>query len=426
MWSNGVKIWLIQPSEQLPIDAGIRKLRTRLLAETLASRGHEVTWWASCFNHLRKQWYFPRDTTLKPIPGVTIHALHGIGYRRNVSLARIIDHRLLTRKFTKRARREPIPDFILTSLPPYDLAAAAVVYANKHKVPIAVDIRDKWPDNFVDVLPKPLKPFGRVLLNREFALRTKALVGAQAILSMTTPLLEWGLGCAERKGSADDRVFYLGSYREPSTDISLELNQLINDRLRNKFVVTFVGTFSTYHNPEIVLEVARRLRDQTNIVFVLVGEGDLASTLRARAIDLSNVIFTGWLNSAEMTTVLKHSHLGLCTSGKTSERNFLPNKVFSYLSEGVPIASIFDGELRELIERYKFGFNFSDAEDLFKGICEAHARPDIQVQMSRNASSFYESHCVSDMIYSNFADHIERLSCGGISGISTILENHKA
>lgn len=79
-----MRIWLVQTGEQLPVreDTEAMRLRTLLLAEELAS----------CFNHMRKEWYFSEDKTFEPIDGVTVHALHGLGYKKNVSLRRLADY----------------------------------------------------------------------------------------------------------------------------------------------------------------------------------------------------------------------------------------------------------------------------------------------------------------------------------------------
>ena len=405
-----LKIWVVQPSEQLPIDRGVRRLRTRLLAEELASRGHEVTWWASCFNHLRKQWYFDQDTIFEPIKGVTIHALKGIGYSKNVSLRRVLDHSIITNKFKNQSELAERPDVIVTSFPPHNLANAAVSYAADRHIPVAVDVRDKWPDNFVDVLPARLKGIGRLVLKYEFYKRNQALRRAKAIYSMTEPLLSWGLKCANRKRTNYDRVFYLGSYRESDTVVPEQIQRLIAERLNGCMVVTFVGTFSTYHNPEAAIQAAKKLQSIPNLVFVFMGDGDLGPTLRKMAQGLKNVVFAGWADSASIAAVLKQSHLGLCTSGKTSERNFLPNKVFSYLAEGVPLASVFDGELRDLINKHQFGFNFFSVEELTLGVLRLYENRELIEKMAERARSFFNEHCDAASIYRNYADWVERLA----------------
>ena len=117
-----MRIWLIQTGEDVPFNDNLRKLRTALLAEELVSRGHEVVWWAASFSHLRKERVTrERNSTLPN--GVMVEFLHGSGYQRNISFARIIDHRIVAREFKKRSRELSIPDIIVCALPPYDLAA---------------------------------------------------------------------------------------------------------------------------------------------------------------------------------------------------------------------------------------------------------------------------------------------------------------
>lgn len=404
-----MKIWLLQTGEQLPIGQGARKLRTELLAEKLIERGHTVTWWTSCFDHLRKRWYFDQDTIFTASPSLTIHALKGMAYRRNFSLARFLDHRIIARKFNRLVKTYEKPDLIVASLPAHDLADKAVGYAQSWGIPIVIDVRDKWPHNFVDIAPNALKWIARIVLSSDFRMTYRALSKATAITSMTSPLLDWGLHNGSRERGPFDRVFYLGTYREKLRIISPDLDALITTRLNGKFVVTFVGTFSSYHNPEIVISIAEKLAHITGIVFVLAGDGDLRDSLQRRAANLNNVIFTGWLDSAGISAVLRSSHLGLCTTGKHSERFFLPNKVFTYLSEGVPIASIFDGELREIIKDKVIGFNYDCDEELASGIRNIFADKDLHHKMSVNAKCFFELECDSNKIYDNYAINLENI-----------------
>ncbi|MBM4223479.1 MAG: glycosyltransferase family 4 protein [Gammaproteobacteria bacterium] len=404
-----MRVWLVQPSEQLPLGGDTRKLRTRLLAEELASSGHQVVWWASCFNHLRKSWYFTADTTFEPMPNVVIHAIKGVGYKRNVSLRRWLDHRIVNRKFRVWAAREPNPDVVITSLPPHDLAASAVSYARECGAIAIVDVRDKWPDNLIDVVPRPLRPLARAILHGDYADRDSALKGADVLLSMTDPLLEWALRAAGRRRLRDDQVFYLGAYREPNATAPSQLSDLVRERLRDRYVVAFIGTFSTYHNPTAMIEAARLLKHRSDIAFVLAGDGDHRAALHEQAAKLPNVLFTGWLDSAAITFLLRNSDLGLCTSGKLSERNFLPNKVFAYLAEGLPIGSVFDGELRDLINREGIGFNFSSPQELAFAIESLASNPARQEAMRASARAFFDLKCDALTIYRRYAELVETL-----------------
>ncbi len=61
-----MNIWLIQIGEPLPLEAGVRKMRTALLADKLLERGHSVYWWASAFEHQRKKWISNTNQKVHP------------------------------------------------------------------------------------------------------------------------------------------------------------------------------------------------------------------------------------------------------------------------------------------------------------------------------------------------------------------------
>ena len=67
-----MNVWLIQSGEPLPVNAGIRKMRTALLADVLMERGHSVYWWSSAFEHQRKIWLSQKDRDFHFMPFLTL------------------------------------------------------------------------------------------------------------------------------------------------------------------------------------------------------------------------------------------------------------------------------------------------------------------------------------------------------------------
>jgi glycosyltransferase involved in cell wall biosynthesis len=404
---NKPVVWLLQTGEQLPLRQDARKLRTWLIAEELQRRGYRVVWWASCFNHMRKEWESRSETTYELGDSLTIRSLRGIGYKRNISVRRLLDHRIIARRFSVQAKRETLPDLIVAAYPSHYLADAGVRYAQEHGVPIVVDIRDKWPDIFLDAVPVRAQGVVRAVLRDDLKRRDRTLKNADVLLSMTEPLLSWGLEAVDRTRSDRDRVFYLGGYKNSPGELSESLGRVL-EGLTDRFVVSFVGTFSTSADPSIVLEVARRLRHMKGITFVLAGEGDLGPSLRKQAAGMSNVVFTGWIDSPAMNELLRRTSLGLVSSSRKGEMEFFPNKVFNYLSEGVPIASIYGGELRELISERGFGFNFNSAAELAEGVQELYENPKLLADMSTKATKFFTEEGDAQAIYSAYVSHLER------------------
>ena len=406
-----MKVWLIQTGEKIPLQNRERKLRTSLLADSLIRRGHSVLWWVSAFDHFKKEWIFHKDTEISIKKGLKIIALKGTGYKKNVSLSRYFDHRIIAWKFKKWADSLQKPNIIVCATPPHDLAYEAVLFAKRNSVPIIIDVRDQWPDIFVNHFSPLFQKFIKLLLYRDFQMIKKVMKKADALVSMMNTLLKWGLDYAGRNSTWKDRVFYLG-YKKTNintknkSEKSLEIEEFSKD----KFVVTFIGTFANYHNPSILLESAKKLRVIKSLAFVIAGEGELFARLRQRSIELPNVLLPGWLNQEEIENLLKHSHIGICPTPFIAD--FFPNKMFLYLSAGLPVISAFQGDSKEIIEKYQIGFYYppNDVGALNECIIKLYKDQVLYKRISENAKKIFKEMFDADKIYEEYAEHVERVA----------------
>lgn len=403
-----MNIWLIKMGETLPIKTGVRKMRTAILADKLIERGHSVLWWTSAFDHFKKDWVFKKDTDLELTKNIKIKFLKGIGYKKNISVFRYIDHRIIATKFRKTAPKTPKPDIIIASIPSYDLAYEAVTFAKENNIPILVDIRDQQPDIFLNHVPPKLQRFIKMVLFKDFLMVKKTMQMADGLIAMTNTLLEWGLKYANRQRIWKDEVFYLGYKR--SLNLNNKSDKILKfiDNLNHKFVVVFIGGFGYYHNPSILIQCATKLA-KSNICFVLAGSGELFKKIKNRASTLPNVILPGWLNQDEITILLDHSHVGICPT--TQIADFFPNKAFLYLSAGLPIISAFQGNLREIIKTHKIGFYYppNDVDVLVGSIQKLHDTPTLYKEMSENAIRVFAEMFNADKIYEGYSKHIENV-----------------
>lgn len=405
-----MNIWLIQIGEALPIESDVSKLRTAMLSDELVKRGYYVLWWASAFDHLKKKWVFDKDSELSINNGLTLKVLKGCGYKRNISLSRFVDHRIIARKFRKLAPKMPKPDIIVTSMPSHDMAYEAVMFAKKRNIPILVDIRDQWPDIFLTYVPQKFRRFFKIIFYKNFLMIKKVTQEANGLIAVTNTFLEWGLQYAERKRILKDRVFYLGYKRKFDFNKSI-MSTNIFDNLRNRFVVTFIGTFAHYHNPSILLDCAVKLLDK-NICFVLAGDGELFKQIKNKASSMPNIVLPGWLNQDEISILLQHSHVGVCPARQHQKTDLFPNKAFAYLSAGLPVISAFQGDLKEIIEKYQIGFYYppGNVDVLINYIKKLYESPDLYKTISENARKVFDERFDADKIYLEYAEHIEKVA----------------
>jgi glycosyltransferase involved in cell wall biosynthesis len=400
-----MRVWLLQIGETLPLDKQARHLRTAIVAEKLVQRGHTVVWWASALDHFTKEWICRGDQNFFLGPNFEIKALKGMKYEKNISLSRLLDHRLIARKFRKMAAKEAKPDLIVASYPSYDLAYEGVRYAKGQGIPVLLDIRDQWPDFFLHHVPAGLRQVARLCLSYEFHLARSAMVQADGLLSMMDNLLQWGLDYTQRQKTWKDRVFYLG-YRRPVSPPppSQGMVELLF-RLKNKFVVTYIGTFSDYHNPQILVEAAARLA-HTDIIFVLAGEGMHSKALKAAAANLPNVEFPGWLDAGDISALVDSSHVGVCPT--TKKVHFFPNKAFVYFSAGLPVISAFEGDLKQLLTKYNLGFYYppNEPETLLRQLLTLYEERRLYLEMRDNVIAAYGELFDADTIYENYINHL--------------------
>jgi glycosyltransferase involved in cell wall biosynthesis len=405
-----MRIWIIQTGERLPVYEGLRKLRSAILAEKLAEKGHKVCWWANAFDHFSKEWVTTRDSVIELSNGITLNLLKGIGYKRNISIRRYIDHRIIAWKFRLKARKCDKPEVLVIATPSHDIAYQAVRFARSRSIPTIVDIRDPWPDIFIDSVPRSIRKLARLLLFNDFRMIKSIMRNANSLVAVSNTFLEWGLSYAGRRRTDKDLVYYLG-YRElPAIENMKEsprMKHLIKE-ISNKFVVSYIGSFSSYGDPRILIDCAKLMLNH-NIVFVLAGSGDHFDAVREKANGLPNVKMPGWLDQSEIDILLMNTHVGVCIAPKKID--LFPNKAFLYLAAGIPIISSYEGDLKELIEHEKIGYSYKPgdlgalAQHIYSLFCnETECR-----NMARRAKELFNRRFNEERIYYDYVNHIENM-----------------
>jgi glycosyltransferase involved in cell wall biosynthesis len=407
-----MNIWLLTIGELLPLSDNVRKLRVPMLADTLVARGHNVLWWTSAFEHQRKIWVVEKDREIVIQPNYKLYCIRGCGYKKNVSLARYIDHRIIAHKFRKLAPDYPKPDIIVASMPCYHLAYEGALYAHAHNIPFVVDIRDLWPDIFWEHFPAFLQWCIKCVLWQDSQKLRKQLRLADAIVAMSEGVLKWGLEKISRSRQMNDRVFYLGycgakvAERKEKQPLPSWAADLVD-----KKIFLFSGTFGRSYELALIIEVARKFYDQKreDVVFVLAGTGEQFRYIQQKSSGLTNVILPGWISQDEIQQLLKISWAGLVAC--KAVLNAMPNKVFEYLSAGLPLISSLEGEMAGLIDKYGLGFNYrvGDFEGLYQSIVKLAADEQLRNKIAENCLRFFQKFGNAEVIYNEYADFLESL-----------------
>jgi glycosyltransferase involved in cell wall biosynthesis len=412
-----MRVWLATIGEPVPVSEGSkdRLHRTGQFAHLLADREHEVVWWTSTFNHFQKSHLFEEDTTLRSSERLEIRLLHGCGYRRNVSPARFRDHYQIGRKFAAMIEKEPIPDVIVAALPTIELSAFSAEYGRRHGIPVVVDIRDLWPDIFVDVVPSPARWAARLALGPLFRRTRAALSRCTSIIGVSEGYLDWGLRYADRQRRETDAVFPLGYSRPVRSEADFRdasASLVARGVDPRKTICWFVGMFGRTYDLLTVIEAARVLqaREAQDIQFVLSGQGDDYEKLLHEARGLPNVVFTGWINAPQIAWLMGAAKIGLMAYAKGAPQGY-PNKLFEYMAAGIPIVSCLLGETESLLRDGDCGLTYQpqDARELVAAVESLAGDEARRRQMARNCLRLFETRFQAEKIYDEMIVHLERL-----------------
>lgn len=417
-----MRVWLVTVGEPLPTDEGDQRLhRTGMLASSLRLQGHDVTWWTSTFDHYHKTQRWEDDNTSVLDEHYRLQVVHSPGYAKNVSIRRIVDHNLHARRVRRRMFAEADrPDVILCSLPTLELCRVAVDYGHVFGVPVIVDIRDLWPDIFLDAVPDWLHWAARPALLPMFQAATHVCSRATAITGITSDFVDWGLAYAGRSRSDLDRDFPLGYMnRSHPLPTVAEARQFWSDVGLDRPVglrVCFLGSLSWTMADEMftVIEAARQLQMQgDNVQFVICGSGENLEAHCKAAQGCDNIVFPGWVDAPRIRALMEMSSVGLLPYRSRADfARSIPNKVAEYLSAGLPVMSSLRGVTERLLEENDCGVTYQngDASSLVQQLRALVSDGNRIQTMAWNATSLFAERFDATRVYDEMSDYLQEVA----------------
>ncbi len=409
-----MKIWIVTIYEPLPFgDARTRPQRCGMLAKALLDRGHSVELWTSSFDHVSHKHIHRQSLFEKVGDRISIQFIKGCGYPNDLSLKRLLHNRQTAREFRNLSSRREVPDIIFAPVPVLELAEAAVKYANIRDIPIIVDVRDLWPDVYLTMVPKVLHRVGQILLYSEYKRARYIFKNATGITAVSKAYLQKGLFYAQRAARETDKFYPLGSVDaiKPSLTHTDEGTDPIIQECgigQNKFVVTYVGTFSKFYDIQNILNAAKLLIDKQEVQLIIIGQGELSNEFFKKGRRLPNVAMPGWLNASKIQKILAKTNVGLVAYSKDATMS-LPNKPFEYMAAGLPLLSSLPGELEQLIQEHDIGRNYEagNPASLAEGILWFYDHSEQTRRMRERSLTLFMTKFRSDIIYEDFSKHLE-------------------
>lgn len=405
-----MNVWIVSSGEPLPIDEGRPRLRRMgMLSKILIEEGNEVHWFSSSFHHYKKKHRSENDKQVIVTNDYTIHLIKTAGYKKNVSLKRMLNQRELAKRFLINTRDLKKPDIIIATLAPLQLSEAVINYGEENNVPIVVDIRDLWPEIFNEVVPKWAKGFVKPYIWYCNQHLKEILNKSTSIVGVTPNFLNYGLDLANIEKRKFDKVFYT-SYKP--RNISSEIKNFDNNWSKfglksSDFIVVFLGNFGRQFVLEPILEAASNLKGNNRVKFVLCGVGESFEKIRELSTDLDNVVLPGWIEEKQILSLLSAASVGIAPyRNSINFTSNTPNKFGEYLSASLPVLLGIEGVMADLVSDYKCGEVYNNSNELARIIEKLSLESNTLNDMSINAKKLYEDKFNADKVYRELSNHL--------------------
>ena len=397
-------ICIFQTGEPLHIDIGnYRPMRAMLLADELLKEGNKVTIISSSFFHQRKIF---RSKSFKKVnlqENFSIILIPSLGYKKHIGFKRLFDHIVLSINLYQflRNNKKFKPDKVFIGYPPIESSFVIMNWAKKNNIPIMLDVKDNWPENFIEALPNFLKKFGRFLLFPYFILTTYIFNNADAVSSITKSFINWIKTFENKQNKTFSKSIYFVS---PLVRKKIIFNQKIlkeatefwhkkGINIIEKKHFSFVGSLSNSFDFKFILNISNFLITKyPNYIFIICGTGDKYLELKQLFSNSPNVMLVGEIDKYKASILIKHSVASLAPYlNNQNFQNSIPNKVIESLENSVPFITNTQGELKKMIEEFDNGiFLDKDLKDIEK-ISSLIENKEFLNNLQRNSFKSYEA-----------------------------------
>lgn len=363
-------VWIFQTGEPTHFDSmAYRPMRAMNLMKALANEGHHVVLWTSKFFHQERA-HRLCDNHYSVSETCEIRFIDSPGYVSSVSLSRFKDHKILGQnlKIALNKSKEK-PDVAFVGFPPIEFAVEASEWLTRAGVPFLLDVKDQWPDTFLDLAPSVFRRVIRLAMSKTFANTYKLFNCAHGITSMSSAYLNWVREFSERQFSKWDMVVPLTPPNELIDDEKIAEAELWckeNGLAENDYIkIIFVGTLSrSFDFAPVARAIKYDLENDKRFEWIFCGDGDFKNKLSA-SLDFDNVHFTGWVDRVKIVALAKISHFGLAPyiTSKNFTMNF-PNKIVDYIQLGLGIITTLPGDVRSTLIDNNIGFTYNSEKNL--------------------------------------------------------------
>jgi len=349
-----LNIWIFNHHAQGPeIPGGTRHYD---LAKQLISYGHSVTIFAAGFHYTLLKETVEYDQDEKKVEdkeGIKFIWVKTYPYERN-NIKRMINIFSYAWKLNFLIPKLGFdkPDIIIGSTVHPFASLVASKFAKKYKVPFIFEIRDLWPQTFIDmnlwtidsIKSKIFKYIEKITVKR-----------SDRVIALSPLTIEY---LTKEYSYDENNVLLLPN------GINDDFIIPINQEYDNKINITYLGGIDKVHGLEFLIDLAYELKAE-DIKFNIYGDGKERKNLERISKDkgLLNIEFKGSVPKIKVPETLSKANLLFVSASNVLYGS--ENKLYEYMATGKPIIVATTGEHNNPIKNIDCGIAL-DRENINK------------------------------------------------------------
>ena len=374
------------------------------LAEELKECGHQITVITNWPKYNLDQDSTYRKYFEKEVEnGITILRIKTLPHHNINYLLRGIAELFMPFKFLWKLRQHNIQaDAIVVYSPPLSMALVGSFYLAS-SARFILNIQDLFPQNAIDL--KILKNSWIIRFFRAlegFAYRTADVVTVHSEGNQQTVLRQYP-NLANKLRILHN---WVDIFHHENVESQVDFREKWD--IQHRDIAIFAGVMGPSQYLELVINVAEQMSDQSELLFLFVGDGKEKEKLQKMTHEksLKNVRFEGFVSRKEYPDLLRICSIGLVCLSPQNQTPVVPGKLLGYMAAGLPVAAFLqspsDGHV--VINSAQCGFSVDSAD---KSAC-VNAMRDLIMrrgsfsEMGQNGKIYVKEHfskeaCVSQL-----------------------------
>ncbi len=296
------------------------------------------------------------------------------------------------------------PDVVVGTSPQFFCAVSAYLLSFVKGAPFVFEVRDIWPQSAVELGALKNTMLVRALEVIELHLYQRATLIVAVAESIGRYLMSKGIPREKIRiipNGIDER--YLASAEVTPDRVREEIG------LKDKFIVSYIGTHGMAHALEVVLRAAEMLKAESGVHFLFVGEGAEKERLKilAAGLKLDNVTFIDEQPRNRLLAFYRASDVSIVPLKRLPVfKTALPSKLFELMGTGCPIICGVEGEAAELVSRAEAGICIEpeNPETLIETINYLRSETALRGRLSDNGKHFVKAHYLRSALAEKYLD----------------------